>query len=94
MMDFLIELLVEVAAELTAEGTVELSKSVKVPRCVRYLLIGIVVLFSAGVIGVMMLTGWLMLKESLLGGLVFLALATWMLVMGVIKFRKTYLSNN
>ena len=93
-MDFLIELLVEVAAELTAEGTVELSKSVKVPRCVRCLLIGIVVLFSTGVIGVMMLTGWLMLEESLPGGLIFLALATWMLVMGVIKFRKTYLSNN
>lgn len=93
-MDFLIELLVEVAAELTAEGTVDLSKSIKVPKCIRYLLIGIIVLFSAAVIGVMMLTGWLMLEQSLLGGIIFLGLATWMLVMGVIKFRKTYLRDS
>lgn len=86
-MEFLFELLFELAAE----GTVELSKSVRVPRPVRFLLIGIIVLFSVAVIGVMLLASIMALKENVFFGIVLLAITLFMLVMGVIKFRDTYL---
>lgn len=86
-MEFLFELLLELAAE----GTVELSKSVRVPRPVRFLLIGIIVLFSVAVIGVMLLASITALKENVFFGIVLLAITLFMLVMGVIKFRDTYL---
>lgn len=86
-MEFLFELLLELAAE----GTVELSKSVRVPRPVRFLLIGIIVLFSVAVIGVMLLASIMALKENVFFGIVLLAITLFMLVMGVIKFRDTYL---
>lgn len=86
-MEFLFELLFELAAE----GTVELSKSVRVPRPVRFLLIGIIVLFSVAVIGVMLLASIMALKENVFFGIALLAITLFMLVMGVIRFRETYL---
>ena len=86
-MEFLFELLFELAAE----GTVELRKSVRVPRPVRLLLIGIIVLFSVAVIGVMLLASIMALKENVFFGIVLLAITLFMLVMGVIRFRETYL---
>ncbi len=86
-MEFLFELLLELAAE----GTVELSKSVRVPKPLRYVLIGIIVLFSAAVIGVMLLASILALKENVLFGILLLALTLFLLVMGIRKFRETYL---
>ena len=86
-MEFLFELLLELAAE----GTVELSKSVRVPKPLRYVLIGIIVLFSAAVIGVMLLASILALRENVLFGILLLALTLFLLVMGIRKFRETYL---
>lgn len=86
-MDFLFELLFE----LIAEGTVALSKSAKVPNFIRYLLIGIIVLFFVAVIGITLIAGFWALKEHLLLGLLIIALALFMLVMGIVKFKKTYL---
>ena len=86
-MDFLFELLFE----LIAEGTVELSKSIRVPKYIRYPLIGIIVLFFAAVIAVLLIAGLVSLGENLLFGVILIALALFMLVMGIVKFRKTYL---
>lgn len=87
-MDFLFELLLE----LIAEGTFELSKSRKVPKYIRYPLICIVVLFFAAVIGVILFVGIASLKESLLLALLFIALAIFMLVASIMKFKKIYLT--
>ena len=86
-MDFLFELLFE----FIAEGTIELSKSIRVPKYIRYPLIGIIVLFFAAVIAVMLIAGLVSLGENLLFGVILIALALFMLVMGIVKFRKTYL---
>ena len=88
VVDFLFELLME----LIAEGTVALSKSIKVPKYIRYPMIGLIVLFFIAVIAVVLITGVLMLAQSLLLGLVMIALAIVMLVMGVVEFKKTYLA--
>ena len=89
-MDFLFELLFE----FIAEGTIELSKSIRVPKYIRYPLIGIIVLFFAAVIAVMLIAGLVSLGENLLFGVILIALALFMLVMGIVKFRKTYLSES
>lgn len=86
-MDFLFELLLELAAE----GTVELSKSRKVPKPIRWLLIGIIALFGAAVIGLMLFASITALRDNVLFGILLLAITLFMLVMGVIKFRDTYL---
>ncbi len=86
-MDFLFELLFE----LIAEGTFALSKSIKVPKYIRYPLIGIIVLFCIAVIGIVLITGLISLEQNLLLGFLFIALAIFMLVMGIVKFKKTYL---
>lgn len=87
-MDFLFE----VIFELIAEGTFELSKSSKVPRPLRVVLTGIVVLFCAAVIGIILAVGVSALKKNLLFGVLLLTIALVMLIMGVRKFRRVYLS--
>ncbi len=87
-MDFLFELLFE----LIAEGTVELSKSVKVPKYIRYPLVGLIVLFFVAVIGIVLFAGLVFLKQHVLLGICMIALALLMLIMGILKFKKTYLT--
>lgn len=86
-MDFLFELLFE----LVAERTIELSKSIKVPKYIRYPLIGILAFFCITVIGIVLITGFISLKENLLLGCIIICIAIFMLVMGILKFKKTYL---
>lgn len=86
-MDFIIELIFE----LIAEGTVELSKSTKVPKLIRYPLIVIIVLFVTGIFGIILFAGLMLLKENVILGIVLIAIALLMLVMGIVKFRKGHL---
>lgn len=89
-MDFLFELLFD----LIAEGTVELSKSRKVPKCIRYPLIAIIVLFFACIIAVLLIVGVTSLDESPVLAAILIISALFMLIAGIIKFRKTYLTRN
>lgn len=86
-MEFLIELILE----LTLEGSIEASKSNKVPKFIRYILIAFIVLFFLAVIGLIFLTGILILKENLIAGIFMFLIGVLMLIMSIIKFRKTYL---
>lgn len=88
-LDFLFELLFE----LIAEGTVELSKSKKVPKYIRYILIGIITLFFIAAIGLVFFGGLVVLKQNLFLGIIIIAVALFMLIMSIIKFKKTYLKN-
>ncbi len=87
-MEFLFELLLE----LIAEGTVELSQSIRVPKFVRYLLIAIIIVFFIAVIGIMVIASITALQENLIFGIILVALTLFTLVMGILKFRKTYLT--
>lgn len=87
MMEFLIEILLE----LIAEGTVELSKSVKVPKYIRYSLIGIIVLFFIAIIGIVLFVGFMALEENVLLEILFIILGLFLLVMSIVKFKKVYL---
>ena len=86
-MDFLFELFLE----LIAEGTIELSKSIKVPKYIRYPLIGIIVFFFIAIIGIVLITGLIACEENFLLGILIIGLAIFMLIMGILKFNKTYM---
>lgn len=86
------EYIFEFILELIFESSVELSQSSKVPKYIRYPLIGFVVLFFIIVIGLIFWTGFLSLKENIILGIFFFAIGLLLLIMSVIKFRKTYLN--
>ncbi|MBO5349344.1 MAG: hypothetical protein J6A89_05960 [Clostridia bacterium] len=86
-MDFIIELILE----LVWEGSIEASKSNKIPKYIRYPLIVIISLFFIAVIGLIFLSGALMLKDNIIAGIVIILIGLFMLVFTIVKFRKTYL---
>lgn len=85
------ECLFEFILELVFEVSIEVSKSNKVPKYIRYPLIIIISLFSIIVIGLILFTGILSFKENRLSGILFILIGLFMFIIGVIKFRKTYL---
>lgn len=87
------EFIFEFILELVFEGSIEISKNNKIPKFIRYPLIALISLFFIAVIGIIFLVGilFLLLKENILLGIVFISIGLFMLIMSVIKFRKTYL---
>ena len=86
------EYIFEFILELILEGGIEMSKSSKIPKYIRYPLTVIIALFFIAVIGIIFLTGVLALKENLILGLLLILIGLFMLVMSTVKFRKTYLN--
>ncbi len=78
--------------ELVLEGGIEVSKNSKIPKYIRYTLIGILSLFFIAVIGLVFFTGILSLKENILSGILLILVGLYLLIMSVIRFRKVYLS--
>ncbi len=78
--------------ELVLEGSFEVSKSSKIPKYIRYPLIGILSLFFIAVIGLLFFTGILSLKENILSGVFLISVGLFLLIMSVIRFRKACLS--
>lgn len=85
------EYIFEFILELVFEGTLEASKNKKIPKYIRYPLIGIIVLFFLIVIGLIFFVGIMFFKDSAIGGIFFIAIGVFMLIMSIIKFRETYL---
>lgn len=85
------EFIFEFIFELVLEGSIEASKSSKIPKYIRYPLIVIISLFFIAIIGLVIFAGILSLKENILLGILFILIGLFMLIMSVIKFRKTYL---
>lgn len=91
-MEITMEYIIEFILELVLEGCIEVSKSTKIPKYVRYPLIGILSLFFIAVIGLIFLTGFASLKENILLGVLLILIGLLFLIMSVIKFRKIYLT--
>ena len=81
-MDVLIELLIE----LVLEGSHELLKSKKVPKWIRYL---IALIFMSITIGLITL-GIILLKESIISGIIIMGVGLFMLIGMTIKIRKYF----
>ncbi len=85
------EWLFEFILEPVFEGSIEASKSSKIPKYVRYPLIVIISLFFLAVIGLLFLAGIFSLKDSMIAGVFFIIIGLLIAILSVIKFRKTYL---
>ncbi len=85
------ECLFEFILELVLEGSLEVSKSNKIPKYIRYPLIVIISLFFIAVIGLIFLAGIISLKKNILVGIIFILMGFVIFIMSVLKFRKTYL---
>lgn len=86
------EYICEFILELILGGSIEASKSNKIPKFIRYPLIIFISLFFLAVIGLIFLAGILLLKENEILGIIFIILGIYMTIMSIIKFRKTYLT--
>lgn len=85
------EFLFEILFELFFDGVIEGSKSRRIPKVVRYSLIALVILLYLAVIGLVVFTGVLALKENLFLGLFFILLGVFIFLACIIQFRKVYL---
>ncbi len=85
------EYICESILELILEGSMEASKNKKLPKWLRYLFIILIMLFFIFVIGLIFLTGIIVLKENKILGIFFILIGIWMLISSIIQFRKTYL---
>ena len=91
-MDFILELLFELAVE----GTVELSKNIKVPKVIRYPLLGLIILFVIAVIVGMFVLGIVLFTEDMFFGIMMFVLGAFFLVgisVKTYKFFKNKKSN-
>lgn len=85
-MEFLIDFLLE----LIFEGSMELSKSRKVPKWIRYPLIVFFLLLFLIVDLLFVFVSIVILKENILGGILFSIFTIFFIVMSIIKFKKMY----
>lgn len=85
------EYLIEFILELTLEGGLEATKSNKIPKPLRYIILAIISSLFLAIIGIIYLTAFLIMKQSLLGFIFFFLLATFMLINIIIKLKKEYL---
>lgn len=86
MMEDLIEFLIE----LVFEAGVEASENKKVPKALRVLLAIIIILVYLLANGLILFVGILMLEETILGGIVMLALGVVILIALFVKMYKKY----
>lgn len=84
------EYLFEFILELVFEASIEISKNSKVPKCIRYFLIGIISLFFISVIGFIILVGILSLKKNTMLGILLILISLLLLVLSILKFKKVY----
>lgn len=87
-MEFIIEFIID----FLFESSIEVSKDKKVPKYIRYPLIAIISLFFIVIIGLIFYTGIIVLKESIIAGIILILIGLYMFIAGIIKFRKVYLS--
>lgn len=85
------EELIEIILDLVFEGGLEMAKSKKVPKPIRFIIIAIIILIFALGIGLIYLTAYLVLKKSLIVSIIFFVLASIMLIGIITKFRREYL---
>ncbi len=86
-MEFIIELILD----LLLEGSIEASKSEKVPKPIRYILIALISLFFLAVIGLIIFLGIDALKNNKLAGIIVISMGVLLLILAIMKFKKIYL---
>lgn len=86
------ESIIEIILELVLEGSIEASKSSKIPKPVRYLITAMIVLLFIAFIGFIFWVGVIVLNDNIPAGIFLILIGVVMTLLGVIKFIKTYLT--
>ena len=84
------EILMEVLFELIFEGGYELSKSKKIPKWIRYPLIGLILLGFILIFLLIVFVGILIWNENMWVGLLMFGIGLFFLCSGVKEFKKFY----
>lgn len=85
------EFVIEAVLDLLFDCTLEASTSRRLPRWLRYVLIGFVGLCFLAFLGVIFLVGVLLWKESILGAVAVLVFGLAMSFLVIRKFRRVYI---
>lgn len=88
------EYVIETVLDLVLELGIGASKNKKVPKIIRYLLIGLIMFLFIGVIGIVLFTGVLVLFQDIIGGIILITIGIIMLVSCIRKFMKIYIKKN
>ena len=83
------ESIIEIILELVLEGSIEASKSSKIPKPVRYLITAMIVLLFIAFIGFIFWVGVIVLNDNIPAGIFLILMGAVMTLLGVIKFIKT-----
>ncbi len=89
-MEYIFEFIAELVLELVFDGGFEASKSSRIPKYIRYPLVGIICLFFIFVIGLVFFVGIITLKENIFAGIILILIGLLLLIMSAVKFRKEY----
>ena len=84
------EYLIEFVLELLLDCGLEATKSNKVPKPIRYIILGFILLVFLFVIGLIYFTAFLILKQSIIACIFCFLLATFMLISIITKLKKEY----
>ena len=90
MIDFILAILVE----LFVEGTLELSKDIKVPKFIRYPLLGLIILFILAVIVGIFILGFNLLTEDILLSVVIFIIGAFFIAGLGVKIHKFFKNRN
>ncbi len=88
------EYIIEIVLELLLEGSFELTSTLQTPKWLRCPLIGFILLFFLGVLGVIFITAYLALKENIIIGLLIFLVGILFIVAAIYKFQKLYNRRN
>lgn len=85
------EYVIEAVLDLVLGLGIEASKNKKVPKIIRWLLIGLIMFLFIGVIGMVLFAGVLVLLQDIIGGIILIAIGIIMLISAITKFKKIYI---
>lgn len=84
------DLLVEFILELILEGSIEIVKIKKIPKFIRYPILGLIILFFTTIIFGLIILGIIFLKKNILFGLLFIILGLIFLLSSIFKIKTQY----
>lgn len=85
------EFFIELVLDLILEGSIEASTNKKIPKFIRYSLIGIIILIFAAVILGLFILGITLIEKDVLVGIFMIIISLLFLIATIIKFKKIYL---
>ena len=83
-MDWLFEFILE----LVLESGIEASKNKKISKFIRYPIIFIITVFYLSIIGLIIVVGISILKDTILGGISLILIGLLIFIISFIKFKK------